>query len=332
MAQAADQIATPQEVHQGHRQRRSLHRTMLRPMLIFRPTADELAIHGTDASYTEALGVLRRALEDSTLMVKLRRVFSWGRANMMSDQEVIDRLARNVGAGRMIICSRPQAKPKSDPYAATLDADYRALLLTGPFEGSVPFMYLDAARRVKVGIGRQLPTAAAAQLVRFVRRGTRSPANALEIRDAFLKVSTAIAGAPPASYRKLTDLDLAPGEAKRLLDTELRAAEDDCRELFRGWSRFPLPVQLALLDMTFNPGETRGQSSAADRRAGRRQHALIPFDELRTSVAKANWVAASRECHRTGIPKARDLWTRDQLLAAAHLAPPRPDPHRMVNL
>jgi GH24 family phage-related lysozyme (muramidase) len=333
MPPAADRIATPKEVHQGHRQRRALRRTMPRPMLIFRPTADELAVHGTDASYTEALSVLRRALEDNTLMVKLRRVFSWGRANMMSDQEIIDQLARNVGAGRMIICSRPPpGKPTTDPYAATLDKTYRALLLTGPFEGSSAHMYLDPVGKVKVGVGKQLPTPSAAQLVKFVRRGTRVPANVLEIRDAFLKARSALAGRPPASYQKLTDLDLAPGEANRQLDAELHAAEDGCRELFGGWSRFPPPAQLALLDMVFNPGESRGLTSATDRRAGRREHALFRFDRLRASVAKENWVDASRECHRVGIQQSRDLWTRDQFLAAAHLAPPRPDPHRAVNL
>ena len=327
----ADQAATPQEVHRAHRKRRPLRHSMPRPTLIVRPTTDERQIHGTQASYAEALSVLRRALEDSTLMVSLRRVYTWGRAQMMSDLEVIERLAREVAGGKMIIVSRPPTnKPSNARYTAAYDPDYRKLL-AGPFEGSIPHMYLDTRGYVTVGIGKMLPTPSAAQLIRFVRRGTQDLANVLEIQDAFLKVRGSIAGRPAASYRNLTDLDLAPGEADRLLNAELEKAEDRCRNLFGGWDKFPLPAQLALLDMVYNMGEGRALT-AADRQAGRREHGLFQFHKLRESVAKEDWAAASRDCHRVGIQKSRDTWTRDKFLEAAHLAPPRPEAHRALNL
>src|ERR1700735_2457805 len=112
-------------------------------------------------------------------------------------------------------------------------------------------MYLDTRGYVNVGVGKMLPPPSSAQLIRFVRRGSGDLANVLEIQDAFFKVRGSIAGRPAISYRHLTDLDLAPGEADRLLNTELEKAENGCRDLFGGWDKFPLPAQLALLDMVY---------------------------------------------------------------------------------
>src|SRR5580704_9311854 len=102
MAQTYDQEPSAPEVHRRHRRRRrTLHGAMARPVLIHRPTHDELTVHGASGGYLEALAVLRRALQDSTLMASLRRILTWGQAQVMSDLQILERLAREVAAGRM---------------------------------------------------------------------------------------------------------------------------------------------------------------------------------------------------------------------------------------
>jgi hypothetical protein len=332
MAQAFDQGLPTQEAHrQFRRRRRTLGESMPRPILIHRPTADELAVHGASGSHFEALAVLKRALEDGAVMAALRRVFAWGKAQAMSDAEVLERLAREVASGRMIICSRPpRAKPSDQRYAAAYDKAYRALL-AGPFVGLVPHMYLAGRGLVTVGVGAALPTPAAALLVGFVHRSGMKRATPAEITVAYQKVRGSIANRPAANYRGLTDLDLAPGESDRLLDRALEQVEIGCGKLFGGWNSFPLPAQLALLDMVYDLGEGRA-ITPAERQAGQREQGIYQFSKLREAVAKEDWVAASRACQRKDAPKLRDSWTRTRFLEAAHLAPPRPDPHRALKL
>jgi GH24 family phage-related lysozyme (muramidase) len=333
MAQTYDLELSALEVHQRHRRRRrTLHEAMVRPLLIHRPTPDERLLHGASAGYFEALNVLRRALEDSTLMASLRRILTRGRAQGMSDLQILERLAHEVAGGRMIIYSRaPTPRPTDTRYAAADDRDYRAVL-AGPFEGSISYMYLDSRGLVSVGVGKMLPTPAEAVGIRFVHRGAgMQAASAADVTAAYLTVRGAVANRPAAAYRDLTDLELALGESDRLLNQELQRAEDGCRNLFGGWEHFPLAAQLALLDMAYNLGEGRA-ITAAERQAGAREQGLYQFHRLRASVAREDWLAASRECHRVGIQAARDTWTRNKFLEAAHIAPPRPEPHRALNL
>ncbi|MEJ0064393.1 MAG: hypothetical protein WDM85_02410 [Caulobacteraceae bacterium] len=332
MAQIHDQELPPREVHRRlRRRRRTLGESMPAPVLIHRPTADELKVHGAGASYFEALAVLKRALEDSALLAALRRVLGWGRAQTASDQEVIERLAREVAGGRMIIYGRaPPAKPADTRYAAAYDKDYRALL-AGPFVGVIPHMRLDGRGRVIVGAGSALPTPAAALLARFVHRTGRKVATPTEVSAAYMNVRGSIANRPAQDYRILTDLDLAPGEAERLLGQDLERTETGCAGMFGGWSHFPQPARLALLDMAYDLGEDFA-ASPAERQAGRREQGLHPYAGLREAVAKEDWAAASSACHRENVPRVRDVWTRDKFIKAAHLAPPRPDPHRALRL
>jgi hypothetical protein len=327
-----DQELSAQEVHRRYRsRRRTLHEAMPHPVLIHRPTPDELTVHGASGGYLEALSVLRRALEDSALMASLRRILTWGRAHRMSDPQILERLAREVASGRMIIYSRaPRAKASDTRYAAAYDRDYRALL-AGAFVGAIPYMRLDGRGAVSVGIGKLLLTPADAVAIRFVHRGGMQQASAAQITAAYLTVRGAVANRPATAYRDLTDLDLGPGESDRLLNQELQRAEDGCRSLFGGWEHFPLTAQLALLDMMYDLGEGRA-ITAAERQAGGREHGLYEFRRLREAVAREDWIAASRECHRVDIQAARDTWTRNRFLEAAHIAPARPEPHRALNL
>ena len=332
MEQIQPQELPTQDVHRRfRRQRRTLRESMPQPVLIHRPTADELTVHGASGGYFEALAVLKRALEDGAVMAALRRVLGWGRAHAAADLEILERLAREVAGGRMIICSRPPpASPSDTRYAAADDKDYRALL-AGPFLGAVAHMSLDEQGRVTVGVGSKLPTPSAALLARFVHRGNLRPATPAEVTTAYMIVRGSIANRSAADYRDLTDLDLAPGEADRLLNQELERAEIGCRGMFGGWNRFPPPAQLALLDMVYDRG-AGGAISPAERQAGLREQGLYQFGKLREAVAKENWIAAAAACHRETVPPVRDVWTRNSFIEAAHLAPPRPEPHRALKL
>jgi hypothetical protein len=331
MAQTHDQDLPADELHRRRRRYRpTLQEAMPRPTLIFRPTPDELRLHGDSGGYFEALSVLRRALEEPTLMASLRRVLSSTQAHALSDEAVLERLARAVAGGRMIVYSRPPpGRPVGVRYTAARAPDYRRLL-AGPFVGLVPHPWL-GLRGVTVGIGKRLATPVAALGIRFVHRGGIRLATAAEIMAGCATVSAAIAGQAAIAYRDLTDLDLAPAEAERLLSQDLESAEDSCRGLFGGWERFPLPAQLALLDVIYDLGD--GLAAAlADQTHGQREDGLYQFRRLREAVAKEDWVAASRDCRRPDVAAARDLWTRDKFIEAAHLAPARPDPHRAVRL
>jgi hypothetical protein len=330
MAQIHDQELPPQEAHRRFgRRRRTLRESMPAPVLIHRPTADELKVHSAGAGYFEALAVLKRALEDGAVMAALRRVLSWGPS--ASDQEILERLAREVASGRMIICSRPPpTKPSDERYAGASDQDYR-LRLAGTFVGATPHMYLDGRGRVAVGVGSVLATPSAALLAKFVHRGGMKLATQADVTAAYFRIRGSIVNRPAQDYRNLTDLDLAPGEADRLLGQELERAENACRAMFRGWSRFPQPARLALLDMVYDLGEGRPVSTA-ERQAGRREQGLYQFGKLIDAVAKEDWVAASAACHRQDVDQFRDTWTRNSFIEAAHLAPSRPDPHRALKL
>jgi hypothetical protein len=331
MEQIQQQELPTQDVHRRfRRQRRTLRESMPQPVLIHRPTVDELTVHGASAGYFEALAVLKRALEDGAAMAALRRVLGWGRAHAVSDLEILERLAREVASGRMIICSRPPPASPSDTSYATADEDYRALL-AGPFLGAMAHMYRDERGRVTVGVGSELPTPSAALLARFVHRGGLRPASPAEVTAAYMTVRGSIAHRPAEDYHDLTDLDLAPGESDRLLNQELERAETGCRAMFGGWNRYPLPAQLALLDMVYDLGAGRA-ISPAEREAGLREQGLYQFSKLREAVAKENWIAAAAACHRETVPPVRDVWTRNSFIEAAHLAPPRPEPHRALKL
>ena len=328
----ADRTELTTKIEGRYRRRRPLHVDMSRPTLIFRPTADELAIYGRSRSYGQAFGVLKPALDDDILMVALRRIRNGASAHRMTDLEVLEGLARAVADGRMLMVSRP-TPPRLNPdrYVAARDKDYRALL-AGPFDGAYPFMYLDARANVMVGVGRMLPTPSAAHLINFVRRQDRSRPTMAKVTAAYMAVRSSLANRQAQTYRRLTDLDLAPGEADRMLDQDLERAEDDCRKLFGGWATFPLPAQLALLDMVHNPGDER-PLSAAEKWAGQRERRRVPVHQsLRAKAsAKAAWLAASRQCQRLGVSDVqRILWTRDQLHreAAPHRARRGFDPHR----
>jgi hypothetical protein len=106
--------------------------------------------------------------------------------------------------------------------------------------------------------------------------------------------------------------------------------EDNCRRLFPGWARFPLPAQIALLDMILAPGDLDGSGGASAFTGERLPQVPLQVQKVRQAVASEDWAAASRACRRPGISVLRNSWTASQFLNAAEKSPPRPEPHRAV--
>jgi GH24 family phage-related lysozyme (muramidase) len=172
---------------------------------------------------------------------------------------------------------------------------------TTVFETAVPWMYLDTRGLVTAGIGQMLPDAASAQALAFLHPdGT--PAHPDAIGADFDRVRALAPGHPCHVYRSPTSPTL-PTEAMTSLLTAVTTANDAAlRHRLPDYDAFPTPAKLALLDMLYNLGEPK---------------LFGEYPLLLAAVHNQHWLLASQQCHRTGPNPARNLWTRDQFLAAA---------------
>jgi hypothetical protein len=325
-AQSSKDAATP------HRRNRLLHKDAGRPVLIHRPTPDDRTVHGISGGFEEALRLLKRASANSAAMSGLRRIIDAGQAHALSDQQVLEHAARKISSGRWVVnVSAASSTAAKEPYSAAHDNDYREKLTI--FERDVPHMYLDTEGNVTVGVGAKLSGSDLAT-TRFVHRANGKLASESEKAAAFGAVSRSLAGQKPYHYRRLkeNDLDLAPGETQRLLKSRLERAEDDCRQLLKGWDGYPLPAQLALLDMVYNMGRG-GPLTAAQIAQSAKERGLYQFHNLRRAAESGDWLAASRECHRKApVNDERNNWTRNEFVEAAHQSPPAVGSDRATKL
>lgn len=182
------------------------------------------------------------------------------------------------------------------------------------FEGRVPYMYLDTAGNVTVGIGHMLATATAAGRLPFCRQQPDTPAGAGEISDGWQKVKACPFGQsipasrfnparPPAGWPALPPLFLEDAAIDTLFEADM---QDHARQLEKSLPDFPSlpePAQEVLLDMHFNLGDS-GFSRAR-------------WPKLFAAVDARNWLAASLQCNRKGIQPARNDWARETLAGLA---------------
>lgn len=182
------------------------------------------------------------------------------------------------------------------------------------FEGRVPYMYLDTAGNVTVGIGHMLATAGAAGRLPFCRQQAGAPAATGEILDAWQKVKACPFGQsiaasrfnparPPAGWPALPALFLEEDAIDSLFEADMK---EHARQLERSLPAFPSlpePAQEVLLDMHFNLGDS-GFSRTR-------------WPKLFAAVEARNWLAASRQCRRQGIQPARNDWAHETLAGLA---------------
>jgi len=167
------------------------------------------------------------------------------------------------------------------------------------FEGCVPWMYLDTAGKVTVGVGLMLPTAGAACALAFsTPHGAATPE---EIAGDFNRVLALPRGKLSAFYRAPTSPELPQPVIDSELLSVLTGFESTLRAQLPGYDSFPDPIKVALLDMAYNLGP-----------AG----LIDGYPHLIHDVEIGAWAQAANTCQRRGPSPARNAWTQQQFLSA----------------
>jgi len=176
------------------------------------------------------------------------------------------------------------------------------------FEGEIPWLYLDTAGLVTVGIGRMIPDPDAMAAVDMVD-GAGAPAGDAAKRAAYAAVHAAQdrKGQVAGAFKDLTPLRLTQAGSRALFDASFATLFGEAKTIFKdvagGFGAWPQDVQLATFDMAYNLGPQR-------------LYDLFPtFREQ--GLAKRDYKTCADECERGGIGQARNDWTRAEFLKAA---------------
>jgi len=161
------------------------------------------------------------------------------------------------------------------------------------FEGTIPWMYLDARGNVTVGVGLIVPDADAAGKLPFMIGGRA--ATPAEIAADFARVQAMPMGRPALFYHLNNGLLLEKVEIDFLLRNVLMRFENELRARIAGYDGFPDSVKLALLDMAYNLGP---------------EGLLRGYPVLIAAVEAGNWARAAVNCFRHGPGAARNQWTQ----------------------
>ncbi len=184
------------------------------------------------------------------------------------------------------------------------------------FEGSIPYMYLDTAGNVTVGVGNMLPNVAAAQALAFVRRPDvkakppvlAGPATAAEIKTDFDNVNKQPAGRFASYYKQFTKLNLPEYVINELLNSRVQNFIVTLSATFPDFNSYPEEACAAIFDMAYNLGLGKLTSQ---------------FPSFCAAVKAKDWATAAAQCNRLGIPDSRNAWTKSQLEKAAADAKPK---------
>ncbi|HEX4322142.1 MAG TPA: hypothetical protein VHZ52_14615 [Acidobacteriaceae bacterium] len=191
-----------------------------------------------------------------------------------------------------------------------LDTTTYLPLLAG-FEGSIPFMYLDTAGNVTVGVGNLLADAAAAQALAFVVRPDLAadpslpPAAATpdDIATDFASVTAQPKAFAAPHYKQFTKLDLPADAITSLLASRVQIFTRQLLIVFPNFNSYPAEACAAIFDMAFNLGIGKMMSA---------------FPTFTRAVRSADWATAAAQCHRLPpISDDRNNWTKAQFQQAA---------------
>ncbi len=220
----------------------------------------------------------------------------------------------------LAVAQPPRSEP--DGGAAPAKKDQVSFLLTylpklKEFEGNIPYMYLDTAGNVTVGVGEMLPNVGAAQKLAFVRRADPSaeppvvagPATADEIKTDYENVDKQTSGKLASYYKQFTKLDLPGNVIDTLLTTRVKQFTTQLVVSFPDFDSYPNEAQAALFDMAYNLGTNKLTSQ---------------FPTFCKAVKDKDWAKAATECKRGGIPDDRNNWTKAQFEAAAAASKAKP--------
>jgi GH24 family phage-related lysozyme (muramidase) len=175
--------------------------------------------------------------------------------------------------------------------------------LIAPFEGTVPFMYLDTHGYVTVGVGNLLATPQTAIALNWQFRGrTDAEPNEVEIADEWARVHSAVPGLMTAAYKHLTTMELVDYEIRRLFNRRIDEFETSLQHLFPAFAVWPEPAQLAALDVVFNVGIGNLQRD---------------FPHLCAALLEQDWREAAEHSHRRESRDARNEAVRKLFEEAA---------------
>lgn len=173
------------------------------------------------------------------------------------------------------------------------------------FESSVAWMYLDSVGLVTIGVGNMLPSVAAALRLPLRVQSSGDLAGADAIAKDFARVAAMAPDKLPRFYYEYEALILEQVDIDVLLLARVRDFESQLRTLYPRYDTFPDAAKLGLIDMIYNLG------------AGKLQTGYPHFD---ASVRAGDFGVAAQQCDRNAAQAAfaaRNLWTRQQFLAAA---------------
>ena len=190
-----------------------------------------------------------------------------------------------------------------NPKSSYLD-QMAALLKTPSFEYSIPWMYRDTRGNVTVGVGKMLPSLAAAQALPFCIVAPDEPATAEEIAQDWDRLMGMPFGQQYGAhyYRVGTSCFLTDAEITAQLMQVLSTCDAELTLLFPNYALVPDAAKMALVDMCYNLG------------AGKLRDGYPHFG---AAVRAQDWTTAANECDRLGISDGRNEWTKRQFLMCA---------------
>lgn len=180
------------------------------------------------------------------------------------------------------------------------------------FETEKSWMYLDSKSLVTCAIGEMIPTVAVAATFPF-HRFDGSLASLGDVRDEYQRVKSMPAGYVAEYYHSPKSLVLPHDWMQKRLLNRLQQCVIDLQLLFGTpfFNALPDPAKCALVDMDYNLGPGR----TVPKPTGIREYVHM-LDAIRAH----DFIKASALCDRDAGMKAfaaRNLWTRNQFLAAA---------------
>lgn len=170
------------------------------------------------------------------------------------------------------------------------------------FEDRIGWMYLDTVGLVTCGVGQQLPTAPIAAALPWLVWNSVAAGRTAILSDWY-RVKALPAG-KGASYYK-GNLDLPNDAIDSLLRSKIFAVDKQLAIDFPAYATFSDSRKLALIDMSYNLGESRLM----------REYPI--FD---AAVRAGDWDKAIANCLRDAKVKAfdaRNEWTQRMLAVAA---------------
>jgi GH24 family phage-related lysozyme (muramidase) len=171
------------------------------------------------------------------------------------------------------------------------------------FEGNIPWPYLDTAGNVTVGIGHLIPDIDAMVAIPWVIVYTDTPADESMVRSSWDAVRVHEKGQSASFYAPFTRIRVPPGWAES--DASGRLESNYLPPLMKdipGYSGYPLPAQVAILDLAYNVGERS-----------------VEHWRLIASCEAGDWATAATQCHRKPpISQSRNDWAKAQFMSCAN--------------